>query len=118
MMEKYMSLSKEELIKIILKQNEFIREQAKKIAELEARLNQNSSNSSKPPSSDGLAKPAVKSMRERSGKKPGGQKGHKGHGLKIEREPDEVVVVTPVVCPECSSTLEDAPMFHADTRYV
>ena len=57
-------------------------------------------------------------MRGKSGKKPGGQKGHKGHGLKIEREPDEVVVVEPVVCPECDGGLSDAPMFHADTRYV
>src|SRR5262249_19149628 len=53
------------------------------IAELERRLGLNSSNSGRPPSSDGLRKPArVSSLRERSGKKPGGQKGHKGETLR------------------------------------
>jgi hypothetical protein len=56
------------------------------IAELERRLGLNSSNSGKPPSSDGLKKPArVKSLRERSGNQPGGQKGHKGETLLAAR---------------------------------
>ena len=50
-----------------------------RIAELERRLGLNSSNSGKPPSSDGLKKPArVNSLRENSDKRPGGQKGHRG----------------------------------------
>ncbi len=51
------------------------------IADLQERLNKNSHNSSKPPSSDGLAKPKPNSMWRRSGKKAGGQKGHKGSGF-------------------------------------
>ena len=103
---------------IIREQEAIIAKLMARIAELEAGLNMNSTNSSKPPSSDGLAKPAVKSLRKKSGRKPGGQPGHKGHGLKIEREPDEVVVVQPIECPVCGSGLCDAPTFHADTRYV
>lgn len=60
------------LIGIINVQAAEIETLKKKIAELENQLNKNSNNSSKPPSSDGYAKPAPKSLREKSGKKPGG----------------------------------------------
>jgi hypothetical protein len=103
-------LGKAELIAIVLKLSE-------KIAELEARLHQNSTNSSKSPSSDGLAKPVSRSLRKKSGRKPGGQKGHKGHGLKIVGEPDKIVIVTPAVCPECGTALEGVPFSQYNTRY-
>ena len=84
--------TREELIALIAAlraENAVLKE---RIAELERRLGLNSANSSKPPSSDGLKKPArVKSLRERSGKKPGGQKGHKGETLRQSAEPDEIV---------------------------
>src|SRR5271168_130282 len=58
------------------------------IAELERRLGLNSGNSGKPPSSDGLRKPArVSSLRELSGKKTGGQKGHPGGTFDRNRTP-------------------------------
>ncbi len=93
----------EELLKIIAKQQELINkltvELAKaneRIAELEnevailkEQLNQNSQNSSKPPSSDGYEKPSPKSQRKSGGRKAGGQKGHKGHHIALEN-PDRV----------------------------
>jgi transposase len=116
--EELLKLNKEELVEIIMALQEQIVALTLRIAELEERLNQNSSNSGKPPSSDGLAKPAAKSLRAKSGKKPGGQKGHKGHGLKIDREPDEEVIAQPAECPKCRHNLDGCPMFHSDTRYV
>src|SRR6201982_4207373 len=62
------------------------------IAELERRLGLNSSNSGKPPSSDGLKKPSrVKSLREPSGRASGGQKGHKGETLLQVAEPAKTI---------------------------
>ena len=74
--------SREELIALIQAQAAQIAALVTRVAELECRLGLNSSNSGKPPSSDGLKKPErVASLRESSGKKPGGQKGHEGETL-------------------------------------
>ncbi len=61
-----------------------------RVAALEARLGMNSSNSSKSPASDGYAKRKPKSLRRKSGRKPGVQKGHKGTTLRQVPNPDEV----------------------------
>jgi len=78
------------------------------VAELQARLGQSSRNSSVPPSADGLAKPAPKSRRSRTGRKPGGQPGHPGQTLRQVAVPDEVVVHEPVCCGGCGGGLADA----------
>ena len=67
-----------------------IKELNDKLKFLEARLNQNSQNSSKPPSTDVFMdkKPKPKSTRTISGKKAGGQKGHPGKTLEMVENPD------------------------------
>jgi transposase len=63
-----------------------------RIAELEKRLGKNSTNSSKPPSSDGLKR--TKSQRPKnSGRKPGGQPGHPGQTLRQSQAPDIIVAI-------------------------
>jgi len=89
------------------------------IAELERRLGLNSSNSGKPPSSDGLKKPArVSSLRERSGKKPGGQKGHKGETLRQVTDPNEVVNHYPPACSLCGVGLDPETSVGHSARQV
>jgi hypothetical protein len=69
---------------------------------LEARLKQNSGNSSRPPSSDGFQrKPGL----PKEPKRRGGQKGHKGHTLRKVEHPDHIVRLTTPVC-ECGLPLD------------
>src|SRR3954454_14681223 len=81
-----------------------------RVAELERRLGLNSSNSGKPPSSDGQPRrePRTRSLRERSGKPPGGQKGHKGETLRQVDAPSHTVEHYPAACPACGSALSGA----------
>ena len=73
-----------------------------RLAELERQLGLNSSNSGKPPSSDGLKKPArVSNLREASKKKPGGQSGHAGETLRQTAEPDVTIDHFPSTCSGC-----------------
>jgi transposase len=106
-------LSKEDLIALLEAQEE--RHQAamkamlERIAELERRRGLNSGNSSKPPSSDGPRKPPrVSSLRERTGRKPGGQKGHSGKTLCRSATPDAVINHYPAGCGACGAALNAA----------
>lgn len=91
----------EELLVINAEQGRKIEELLKKIDELSGGP-KDSHNSSKPPSSDGYKKkPAPKSLKKPNGKKQGGQSGHKGSGMKITQEPDEIVVHYPDACQNC-----------------
>jgi transposase len=76
-----------------------------RVEELEARLAKNSSNSGKPPSSDGFGR-VLKSPREKSDKKPGGQKGHTGSCLAQVETPDRIVNHTPAHCLSCGLSLK------------
>ena len=91
------------------------------MAELRARLDQNSRNSSKPPSSDGYSKPAVnknRSLRRPSGRKPGGQPGHEGHHLERREDPDRAVLHPVQLCECCRRDLSEAPIVESQSRQV
>ena len=82
---------------------------AARLAELERRLGLNSSNSGKPPSSDGLKKPSrVSSLREPTGNKTGGQTGHPGKTLRRTETPDATIDHYPAVCTGCGEPLTEA----------
>jgi len=89
-----------------------------RIAELEARLGMTSKNSGKPPSSDGLAKPAPKSLRQRSGRGPGRPKGQPGTTLRQVEDPDHEVTHEPGVCCGCGAGLEGADLAGVERRQV
>ena len=77
---------------------------AKQVAELTREQNKNSSNSHKPPSSDGLGdRRSIRKPKKPTGRKRGGQPGHKGHYRKLlgPEEVDEVVDVFPDHCEVC-----------------
>lgn len=77
-----------------------------KVKQRDDQLNQNSRNSSKPPSSDGF-KRKTKSLREKSGKPSGGQKGHPGHTLKMVTKVDQVQVHPVTCCQQCGASLTE-----------
>jgi len=79
-----------------------------RVAELAARVGQNSSNSSKPPSSDGLGKPAPKSLRQKTGRRPGRPKGQPGATMQLTDHPDRVVRHEPSCCAGCDRDLGGA----------
>ena len=86
---------------------------------LEGRLNKDSTNSSKPPSSDGLAKkPNPQSLRGKSGKEPGAQFGHKGSSMKPSEKVDFTVPLSPTQCQHCAASLEGVPTIEIEKRQV
>jgi transposase len=92
---------------------------AGEIESLRAQVAANSRNSSKPPSSDGLAKPpAPRSQRKKTGRKPGGQDGHAGRTLEMSASPDWTVVHEPAVCAGCGDALLLAPVTRVERRQV
>jgi transposase len=88
------------------------------VADLAARVRANSRNSGKPPSSDGLAKPAPKSLRGKSGRKPGRPKGQPGATMQLTDHPDKKVRHRPARCRCCGKSLKGAPETRIERRQV
>lgn len=108
----------ETLERALLERDREISELKAKIVELERRLNQNSSNSSKLPSMDGFNRPQPKSLREKSGKPRGGQRGRLGKTLVQVENPDRVIVHHVVECSDCHTSLENVVASFIDKRQV
>jgi transposase len=110
---------------LILQQQEQINELQKQIekllaaqSELNARLDRNSRNSHKPPSSDGYKKPVSKPAFARSkGRKPGGKTGHKGKTLEICEQPDHFNEILPDKC-SCGQALDKSEASVIEVRQV
>ena len=88
-----------------------------RITQLEGRLAKNSKNSSKPPSSDGLRKPAPKSLRKGGQNPNGGQPGHSGNTLRQSEQVDETLIhQADTHCAVCHLEMVDHAI--AETRQV
>src|SRR6266571_9399942 len=116
-------MSQEEIIEQIQRENGKLREEnaqlraenhglkeqmeelSMRVQKLEGRVAKDSHNSSKPPSTDGYGR-KTRSLRQKSGKKPGGQAGHRGRTLHLVETPDEVIVVRPQTCAHCQASLQ------------
>jgi transposase len=112
-------MTKKQMQQRIIELEETVRVLTEIIADLRGQLKQNSNNSSKPPSSDGLKKPMTKSMRKPSGKTPGAQWGHSGNGgLKLPEKADKIVEHTPTDCAMCLNREKcEAKSFVSEKRY-
>jgi transposase len=88
------------------------------VADLAAQVKSNSRNSSKPPSSDGLAKPSPKSLRGKSGRKPGRPEGQPGATMELTDHPDKKVRHRPARCGRCGKSLKNAPVTAVERRQV
>lgn len=106
---------KEAVIALI---HDTLRPLAARIQILEDRVVKNSRNSGKPPSSDGLNKPAPKSRRKRHGRKSGGQFGHVGYTLKAVTKPDHVKVHSVRRCQHCQKSLRKVDVQSYEKRQV
>ena len=85
---------------------------------LEGQLAKDSRNSNKPPSSDGLSKPAPKSLRPPSQRPTGGQPGHPGHTLRMVEKPDRTVTHRVERCKACGQSLDTVHPDRIERRQV
>lgn len=115
--------SYQDILELVHNLQKEIKELRKENTELKARIHElehpkNSNNSSIPPSKDENRPKKNQSLREKSRRKTGGQKGHKGYTLEMTTNPDKVVNHFPVVCGECGKDLSELESNIAEKRQV
>src|SRR5439155_6089620 len=114
-------MTKDEELEQLRQENSALREQvallSERISVLGAKLAKDSHNSHLPPSSDRFGR-QPKSLRKRSGKKPGGQAGHPGSTLKLSPTPDQVIVHPVEVCQHCQQDLREVESLQVERRQV
>jgi phage FluMu protein Com len=108
----------EAVVKLLMGLVAMYQVQEARIRELEAGLNKDSHNSSKPPTSDGLKKGRTHGLRHKSGKKSGGQEGHEGHRLEAVADPKHIVVHGVQRCQKCQALLEGVEAEAYEKRQV
>jgi transposase len=112
------ALDNESLITLIVSMQEQMSTMAAEIQSLRDQLAKNSSNSGKPPSSDGYAKPRPKSLRVKGKRKSGGQPGHPGQTLERVANPDHVESHRAASCPHCATDLTAISLHSVEKRQV
>lgn len=109
----------EEIVAIIYSMQELINSLESRLTELEERTKKDSHNSHKPPSTDKQKqKTCSLTKKEKSKKKPGGQKGHPGKTLQMVSNPDKVKLHRLVSCNQCGSSLRKERIIEYDRRQV
>lgn len=100
----------ESVVDLVLNLMDQVELLTKRVEQLEDQLKKNSGNSSKPPSTDkgSSSKPKDRSLRGKSGKKSGGQKGHRGSTLQRVDNPDETIRHSLEFCPITGRKLSEA----------
>ena len=108
----------EVVVQVLLEMDARIHALEQRIKQLEDRLATNSRNSSKPPSTDGFKKPKPKSLRKKSGRRSGGQRGHPGHTLQKVDNPDHTERHRVKRCSACGCSLASQSLVCVESRQV
>jgi len=122
-------MNQDEMLKNILleleelrKENKELREENKLLKEenkkLKEQVNKDSSNSSKPPSTDNKFKEKASSKAKDKNKKRGGQKGRKGSNLKKSDKPDKIEILESTTCINCKNNLEEVEVKSVSSKQV
>src|SRR6266567_391976 len=114
-------MTKDEELEQLREENSALREQvallSERISVLEAERAKDSHNSHLPPSSDRFVR-QPKSLRKKSGKKPGGQAGHAGSTLQQSSQPDEILIHSVATCEHCHADLRAEQVVRREKRQV